>query len=87
MRLGHIPDKIDMHSTAKIAVPNSAEANSGVLTRAELKARERDNILAALENTNWKIYGTGGAAELLGLKSTTLASRLKSLQIRKPNED
>ena len=87
LRLGHIPDKIDTHSTAKIAVPNSAEANSGVLTRAELKARERDNILAALEKTNWKIYGTGGAAELLGLKSTTLASRLKSLQIRKPNED
>jgi transcriptional regulator with GAF, ATPase, and Fis domain len=66
-------------------VPLVAVANEEVLTRAQLKRRERDNILAALEQTNWKIYGAGGAAELLGLKATTLASRMKSLQIHKPN--
>jgi transcriptional regulator with GAF, ATPase, and Fis domain len=67
-------------------VPVAAEANGEVLTRAQLKERERDNILAALAQTNWKIYGDGGAAELLGLKATTLASRMKSLQIEKPKQ-
>ncbi len=85
LRLEHILGNMDSHSIAKIAVPNLSEESGGVLTRSELKARERNNILAALEKTNWKIYGTGGAAELLGLKSTTLASRIKSLQIRKPD--
>ncbi len=36
-----------------------------------------------LEHTNSKIYGPGGAAELLGLKPTTLVSRMKKLGIRK----
>jgi transcriptional regulator with GAF, ATPase, and Fis domain len=54
-----------------------------ILTREQLKQRERDNILVALEKTNGKIYGAGGAAELLGLKATTLASRMKSLNIGK----
>ena len=35
------------------------------------------NITMALRQTDWKIYGTGGAAELLGLKPTTLLSRIK----------
>ena len=46
--------------------------------------RERQNLLAALERTGWKIYGSGGAAELLGIKPSTLASRLKKLGIAKP---
>ena len=45
--------------------------------------RERDNIVAALKHTNSKIYGPGGAAELLDLKPTTLVSRMKKLGIRK----
>ncbi len=65
-------------------VPRAEPSSDAVLTRAQLKQRERDNILAALAQTNWKIYGTGGAAELLGIKATTLASRMKSLQLQKP---
>ncbi len=53
------------------------------VTNSELEARERANLLAALEAANWKIYGPGGAAQLLGMKPTTLASRLRSLGIRK----
>lgn len=53
------------------------------VSQNELKQRERDNIVAALEHTNSKIYGPGGAAELLGLKPTTLVSRMKRLGIRK----
>lgn len=53
------------------------------LTQADWEAKERDNLMAALESANWKIYGPGGAAELLGVKPTTLASRLQSLGIKK----
>jgi transcriptional regulator with GAF, ATPase, and Fis domain len=59
-----------------------AEAQpSSVILYAELKRRERENIVAALEQACWKVYGPGGAAELLGLKPTTLASRLRVLGI------
>lgn len=57
---------------------------SGPLTRAELKRQERDSIVAALKQTHGKIFGVDGAAELLGMKPTTLASRLKALGIAKP---
>lgn len=53
------------------------------VTQAEFEKRERENLMAALQAANWKIYGTGGAAELLGVKATTLASRLQSLGIKK----
>ena len=42
------------------------------------------NILAALEQAQGKLYGRGGAAELLSIKATTLASRMKALGIKRP---
>jgi transcriptional regulator with GAF, ATPase, and Fis domain len=45
---------------------------------------ERANILAALRQAGGRIRGPGGAAERLGLKPTTLASRIKALGIPKP---
>ncbi len=54
-----------------------------VVTDEELRLRERENIELALKQTDWKIYGTGGAAELLGLKPTTLLSRIKKMGIVK----
>lgn len=42
---------------------------------------ERDHILAALSKTNWKIFGMGGAAELLKINASTLSSRMKKLGI------
>lgn len=44
---------------------------------------ERDHILFALEKCSWKIYGQGGAAELLELHPSTLNSRIKKLGIEK----
>jgi formate hydrogenlyase transcriptional activator len=46
---------------------------------------ERTHILKVLEQTNWRIYGTGGAAELLGLNPETLRSRIRKLGIRRPS--
>lgn len=45
--------------------------------------RDRCNIIAALEITGGKVSGKQGAAELLGIKPTTLASRMNSLGIEK----
>ena len=46
------------------------------LTEAELQRRERENLLLVLEAANWRIKGPDGAAELLGVKPTTLLSRM-----------
>jgi formate hydrogenlyase transcriptional activator len=45
---------------------------------------ERRAILQALEATGWRISGTRGAAEMLGLKPTTLHAKMKKLGIRRP---
>jgi transcriptional regulator with GAF, ATPase, and Fis domain len=49
----------------------------------ELKRTEREAIAAALKHSNGKISGPGGAAELLGIKPTTLASHIAALGINR----
>jgi transcriptional regulator with GAF, ATPase, and Fis domain len=49
-----------------------------------MAARERAQILASLEQTGWRIRGPAGAAALLGLKPTTLESRIKKLGLQRP---
>jgi transcriptional regulator with GAF, ATPase, and Fis domain len=48
----------------------------------EWRRRERANLINALARTDGRIYGNGGAAELLGVKPSTLQSRLRALGIR-----
>jgi formate hydrogenlyase transcriptional activator len=55
----------------------------GVLTRDELKRQERESIATALKQTGGKVFGPGGAAELLGMKPTTLASRITALGLNR----
>jgi transcriptional regulator with GAF, ATPase, and Fis domain len=54
-------------------------------TASELRELERVNILQALDKSRWKISGDSGAARMLGLAPSTLASRMKSLGIRRPH--
>jgi formate hydrogenlyase transcriptional activator len=49
-----------------------------------LEDMERNHILDVLAKTGWRMTGSGGAAEILGLKRTTLQSRMKKLGIKKP---
>jgi transcriptional regulator with GAF, ATPase, and Fis domain len=56
-------------------------ANDGIMTEDELVDLQKKNLRAALDRTGWKIYGPGGTAELLGLRPTTLASRIKKFDI------
>ena len=48
-----------------------------------MEAVERDYIIKVLETTNWKIRGKNGASEILGLKPTTLESRMKKMDIKR----
>ncbi|TXN46890.1 PAS domain S-box protein [Methylobacterium sp. WL30] len=50
---------------------------------ADRRARDRAEIAAALSLTGGKVFGPGGAAELMGLRPTTLASRIKAMGIEK----
>ena len=50
--------------------------------RAVLDDAERKQIMAALEQTNWTVAGPNGAAARLGMKRSTLQSRMQKLGIR-----
>jgi formate hydrogenlyase transcriptional activator len=61
----------------------STVTKSALLTRDELKRQERESIATALKQTGGKVFGPGGAAELLGMKPTTLASRITALGLKR----
>jgi transcriptional regulator with GAF, ATPase, and Fis domain len=54
-----------------------------IIREEKWKEREQANILSALKQAGGKIYGRGGAAELLGVKPNTLAYRMKVLGIQR----
>jgi transcriptional regulator with GAF, ATPase, and Fis domain len=54
-----------------------------ILKCKDLEQMPRDNIIAALEYTHWKIYGPKGAAEILGINPSTLAARMRSFGIKR----
>ncbi len=60
----------------------TSQIDDRILTAAELRDLEARNIRAALDRTDGKVYGDNGAAALLGMKPTTLASRIKALDIK-----
>jgi PAS domain S-box-containing protein len=53
-------------------------------TEKEFKLQQRENMLRALNYTNWRISGKAGAAELLGLRPSTLADRMRAYGLEKP---
>ena len=65
-----------------IPVPETSSAASGRSIR--LIDVERTHIRRVLESTRWRIRGVGGAAEQLGLKPTTLETRLAKLGLKRP---
>ena len=61
---------------------NPPAVRASVLSKQEIQRGERKNILKALDQSKGKIYGRDGAAEILGMKPTTLTSRMKKMRIR-----
>lgn len=55
-----------------------------VLTETEMRRLQKRNLVAALKQTGWRVSGPDGAAEVLGVKPTTLADRIRSYGIRRP---
>ncbi|MCP3916619.1 MAG: hypothetical protein GY711_13770 [bacterium] len=73
---------IDLEPTPQVASALAATDDEPVIrTDAEMRALERANLIAALEESSWKVSGKDGAAELLGIRPTTLTSRMKSMGI------
>jgi len=73
--------------TSKAAVPVIAPPNDfpKILTETDMRDLQKENLLKALAQTGWRVSGKRGAAALLGVKPTTLADRIKSYGIKKPN--
>jgi transcriptional regulator with GAF, ATPase, and Fis domain len=65
---------------ASLSMPAAtpARAPAQLLRDDEVRALERDNLRAALERAGWRIAGPGGAAELLGMRPSTLRDRMKA---------
>jgi transcriptional regulator with GAF, ATPase, and Fis domain len=82
-RDGFVSFELPVHRNGARESDSPRETFTPVRTRDELRDAERTNLLAALNKTRWKVYGRGGAAELLGLKPGTLAARMKKLGLRR----
>jgi transcriptional regulator with GAF, ATPase, and Fis domain len=67
-------------------VPPRTEADQHVPTDRTMRTIEYEHIRATLTATNWRIRGTDGAAERLGLKPTTLETRMGKLGITRPGQ-
>jgi PAS domain S-box-containing protein len=74
-----------LRSTAT-ALADRNDNTQHVRTAKELEVIERNNIIAALETSQWKVAGDNGAANLLGIKPSTLSSRMKALGIERQRQ-
>ena len=79
--------RLDLAMPLESRMSRSAEstltAESDFVTDAEIRELEISNMIAALRHANWRVWGADGAAELLGLKPSTLTYRMKVFDIRK----
>lgn len=74
-----------MARTKAQSVPSTGKSpQHKFLSKPELQRIERDNLLLALEAANWKIKGPDGAAELFGIKPSTLLAKMKKWDLKKP---
>ena len=70
-----------------VILPAAAAAASAPSAQVlDLMDVERQHIRSVLEKTGWRVDGRGGAAEILGMKRTTLQSRMSKLGIRRPGD-
>jgi formate hydrogenlyase transcriptional activator len=68
-------------SSSSISLTSLTSSTSSIST---LEDAERQHILRALRQTEWRIAGAKGAAVVLGMKRTTLQARMRKLGIRRP---
>jgi PAS domain S-box-containing protein len=73
-----------LEDSGRPSAPAGAEPAQAVLTEAQLRELEKENMLNALRMTDWRVSGAGGAAEMLGLKPTTFTDRMKKHALTRP---
>jgi len=78
-----LPQRVTPARSAPLPATAATDEDEEHLSLDELVGREREIVLKALRRQNWKIYGPDGAAALLRVKPTTLASMMKRLRIEK----
>ena len=72
--------------TLEVPLAELREPAEQLLDAAQtLEANERDHILRTLQESHWVLAGPNGAAVRLGIKRTTLQSRMNKLGIQRPN--
>ena len=64
--------------------PIEIENKGSVQSEVEMQLRYQENILNALNQCKWKVTSSDGAAELLGLKPSTLNSKIKKMGLKRP---
>jgi len=85
--LRNVIERAVIVSTGPRLVVEPPRARLGTPRRSvRLAEVERDHIRAILEKAGWRVRGHGGAAELLGLKPSTLEGRMAKLEIRRPSQ-
>ena len=62
----------------------NSDSVGAIRTKSELREMERETLIRALEEANWRVAGAQGAAQKLGIPSSTLSSRMKALKIQRP---
>jgi PAS domain S-box-containing protein len=67
-----------------LSIPSPQPVASATRGNLTLSSVEVDHIRSVLQNTGWRVRGPGGAAEVLGVRPTTLDSRMAKLGIRRP---
>ena len=78
---------LDLPGPESAARSNTAEApparhySGELMTEQELRELEKQNLARALTMSSGRVFGDDGAAAMLGIKPTTLTSRLKKLKI------
>ena len=79
-----IPETVDVSpsSSTPVAGDTDGREKAVVIPDKEMKRRERENVALALKLSHGRIYGPGGAAELLGVKPTTLSARIRRLSLK-----
>jgi PAS domain S-box-containing protein len=60
------------------------QTTDSVLTEKDMREFQKRNTTAALKQSNWRVSGDSGAANLLGVKPTTLADRIRTYGIKRP---
>lgn len=85
--MGHLDLRRALPESAErlnVSEPLAKPATTRVLTVEDLQQLERTNLIAALDSSDWRVSGENGAAQVLGMKPSTLNSRMKALGIKRP---